>query len=72
MIKAEDEESIRAYMAAHALGNANICTGTAKDWDLTRWFGKERTGIRPSEIAAAQAVEYADELFARLKARPRS
>lgn len=56
--------TIRDWFAGKALGNPEICTGTAQEHDLRRWFGDARTGIRAWEVAAKQAFEYADAMLA--------
>jgi hypothetical protein len=58
--------SLRDWFAGQALANPAICTGTAPDYDLTRWFG-DRCGIMRHEIAARQAGDYADAMLAARK-----
>jgi hypothetical protein len=53
---------LRDYLAAHALANAAICTGDAREYELKAWFGN-RGGITREEIAAMQAYRYADALL---------
>ncbi len=55
--------SLRQWYAGQALANPTICTGTAPEWELERWF-KGRIGIRRSAIVAAQAFDYADAMLA--------
>jgi hypothetical protein len=50
------------YFAGQALANATICTGHAVDWQLRVWFGG-RGSITRYEIAAKQAMEYADAML---------
>jgi hypothetical protein len=52
----------RDYFAGHALANATICTGVATEWELRGWFG-DCYGITRYEIAAKQALEYADAML---------
>jgi hypothetical protein len=58
--------SLRDWFAGQALADPAICTGTAPDYDLTRWFG-DRCGIMRHEIAARQAGDYADAMLAARK-----
>ena len=51
------------WLAACALGNPALCTGTAPDYDLRRWFGG-RGGVTRMEIAAAQAYDFAAAMTA--------
>lgn len=55
--------TLRDYFAGQALTNAAICTGTAPEYDLTRWFGRYASGITRAEIVARQAGEYADAML---------
>jgi hypothetical protein len=55
--------SLHDYFAGQALSNPVICTGTAHEYELRRWFG-ERGGVTRYEIAAAQASDYADAMLA--------
>jgi len=52
----------RDYFAAQAITNPELCSGTAKEYELRAWFG-ERGGIRREEIAAAQAYAIADAML---------
>jgi hypothetical protein len=56
--------TLRDWFAGQALSNPEICTGTAQEYDLRRWFGDTRTGIRAFEVAAKQAGDYADAMLA--------
>lgn len=56
--------TLRDYFAGQALANPTICTGTAHKWDIDRWFGTTRTGIMCHEVAARQALDYADAVLA--------
>lgn len=62
----DEEQDLRIHVALHAMGNPNLVTGQAPEWQLAKWFGG-RGGIKASEIAAEQAVEYADALIARVR-----
>jgi hypothetical protein len=55
--------TLRDWFAGQALSNPAICTGQDKDYNLQRWFG-ERGGITSWQIAAAQALEFADAMIA--------
>ncbi|PCI04593.1 MAG: hypothetical protein COB78_09890 [Hyphomicrobiales bacterium] len=56
--------TLRDYFAGQALANPLICDGRAKDYELDNWFGKDTTGIKTSQIVAAQADEYAIAMLA--------
>lgn len=56
----------REYFAAAALANPALCTGSAPEYMLKAWFG-ERIALTQQEIAARQAVAYADALIAASK-----
>lgn len=55
--------TLRDWFAGQALGNPNICTGNASDWQLRAWFGEHRTGITSAEVTAKQAAIYADAML---------
>lgn len=55
--------SLHDWFAGQALGNQAICTGSCATWELTKWFGPDRTGITRAEIIAKQAGEYADAML---------
>lgn len=57
--------SLRDYFAAKVAATAWEDAPKASKWDLDALFGKERTGIRREEIAAALAYRLADEMMAR-------
>jgi hypothetical protein len=58
----QEQIARRDYFAGQALANATICTGRSVDWQLQAWFG-DRCGITQYEIAAKQALEYADAML---------
>ena len=58
---------LRDYFAGQALSNPALCTGSASDFDLINWFGRNRSGISAQEIAAAQAYSHADAMIAARK-----
>jgi hypothetical protein len=55
--------TLRDWFAGQAISNAAICTGSAPEYELLRWFGP-RGGITRAEIVAAQAHDYADAMLA--------
>jgi hypothetical protein len=55
--------TLRDWFAGQALSNPALCTGTAPDYELRRWFG-ERGGVTKAEIVAAQAYDHADAMLA--------
>lgn len=59
----------REWFAGMALANPAICTGTAPEWQLQKWFGN-RMGLTSQEIAAKQAVVYADAMIEAGKEKP--
>lgn len=54
---------LRDWFAGQALANSAICTGSAPNYELDRWFGG-RGGITKAEIVALQAGQYADAMLA--------
>ncbi len=54
--------TLRDYYAGQALANSAICTGEAKGYQLTAWFGP-RTDIMRHEIVAKQAFDHADAML---------
>lgn len=54
--------TLRDWFAGQALSNPSICTGTAPEWQLRAWFG-DRAGLKPWEITARQAGEFADAML---------
>lgn len=55
--------SLRDWLTGMALSNPAICTGTATENELRRWFG-ERAGITKSDIVAEQAHSAAAAVLA--------
>lgn len=49
----------KEMLLAAAIANPNICTGTAKEYEINNWFGKERTCITKEEILLKQAEQFA-------------
>lgn len=58
-----NDMTLRDWFAGQALANQKICTGTAPDYQITYWFGRNRTAITSTEICAKQAYEYADAML---------
>lgn len=56
------ELTVFDYFAAAALSNPAICTGTAPEYELKRWFGSA-AGITRAQIMAAQARDAAIEMM---------
>jgi hypothetical protein len=61
-INKQEQITRRDHFAGQALANAAICTGVANEWELKGWFGNQG-GITRYQIAAKQALEYADALM---------
>jgi len=55
--------TLRDWFAGKALSNPAICSGEAKEWELTAWFGKNTVGITRQQIVAKQAASYADAML---------
>jgi hypothetical protein len=61
-LREQEKITKRNHLAGQALANAAICTGVAAEYELRAWFG-DRCGITRYEIAAKQAMEYADAML---------
>ena len=58
--------TLRDYFAGQASSNQLICTGKVEERQLKAWFG-EKCGVTREEIAARQALAYADAILAARK-----
>lgn len=59
--------TLRDYFAAKVVSTAWMDAPSASKWDLDDLFGKERTGLRREEIAAALSYRIADAMLQRRK-----
>jgi hypothetical protein len=65
----EQGMSLQDYYIGQALANPTLCTGNALEYELRAWFG-DRGGITKYQIAAAQALAYANAMISARTAEP--
>ena len=59
--------TMRDWFVGQAMGNPAICTGIARGNDLDQWFGPHATNVDRQQIAARQAVEFANAAMFQIK-----